>query len=112
MKTTYIVIVLHGFHPEQGKTSNCKPPGTKSKTGFHKTIVELGNTSQQKVSRMPVTKVDSGLPHPGRCRAFYCFHSREGLQPGNRKSPSGLLLCNLPKALFLLLCSTAGVAPL
>lgn len=44
------------------------------------------------VSSGPVTCVDGGLPHPGRCRAFCCFPTCVGFQLGSRKSSFGFLL--------------------
>lgn len=54
------------FPSRAGKTSDCKPPGVKSRRRFHKTIVELGNTFQQKTSSVHVIQVDGGLTYPGR----------------------------------------------
>ena len=33
----------HGFHPEQGKTSDRRAPGAKSRSSHHRAIVELGD---------------------------------------------------------------------
>lgn len=47
------MIIGHGFPPEQGNSSNCKPPEAKSKSRRHKTIVDTSPPGEQH----PVTSI-------------------------------------------------------
>lgn len=53
------------------------------------------------VSSGPVTCVDGGLPHPGRCRASCCFPTCVGFQLGSRKRSFGLLLAFISGVAFV-----------